>query len=96
MRGLYGIVNAQKDKKGISEMPVNRKMRRGNFEYLHSNKVTYCKRFDRRSVAMLFIMLKELQQHLLFPAGKMDQRQNSKYLAQTLSEYTTKEWVVLN
>ena len=35
-RDLYGIENARKDRKG---MPVNRKMKRGNFEYLYFEKV---------------------------------------------------------
>ena len=38
-RDLYGIDNARKDRKGMLEMPVNRKMKRGNFEYLYFEKV---------------------------------------------------------
>ena len=62
-------------------MPADRKMRRGDFECLYSDKVACSKWLDKRSV-----MLKEWQQHLLFPTGKKDQRQKSKYLAQTLSK----------
>ena len=40
-------------------------------------------------------MLKEWQKHLLIPAGKKDQRQKSRYLAQTLSKCAIKEWVML-
>ena len=42
MRGLYDIFTTQIDKKGMSEMPVNQKMRRGDFKYLYSNEVTSC------------------------------------------------------
>ena len=37
-RGLYGTGAAWKDQKGTTEMPVDRKMKRGNFEYLYSDK----------------------------------------------------------
>ena len=33
-KGLYGISTAQKDRKGTPETPVDRKMKRGDFEYL--------------------------------------------------------------
>ena len=38
-RDLYGIDNARKDRRGMLEMPVNRKMKRGNFEYLYFKTV---------------------------------------------------------
>ena len=51
-RGLYGIGTAQKNRKGMRGMSVDRKMKRGDFEYLYSNKVA-CKWFDKRSVTTL-------------------------------------------
>ena len=50
-RGLYGIGTAQRDKKGMLD---EERMKRGDFEYLYSDKVACCKWLDRRSVAMLF------------------------------------------
>ena len=38
-RDLYGIDNTRKDRRGMLEMPVNRKMKRGNFEYLYFKTV---------------------------------------------------------
>ena len=35
-------------------MPVDRKMKRGDSQYLYSNKIAYCKWLDRHSVTMLF------------------------------------------
>ena len=35
-------------------MMADRKMRRGNPDYMYSDKVAYCKWFDRRSVLRLF------------------------------------------
>ena len=35
-RGLYGIDIARKDRKRMPEMPVDRKMKRRDFEFLHS------------------------------------------------------------
>ena len=43
----------REDRKAIWEMPVDRKTKRDDFEYLYSDKVAYCKWLDRRSVAML-------------------------------------------
>ena len=42
-KGLYGTDTAWNDRKGMPEMPVDRKMKRGNFEYLYSNQVSCCK-----------------------------------------------------
>ena len=42
-RDLNGIDTAQKDRKGMPVMPVGRKKKRGDFEYLYSNKVACCK-----------------------------------------------------
>ena len=53
-RGLYGIGNAQKDMKGMPEMPFKRKMKRGDFEYLYFDKVACCKWLEMHSVTMLF------------------------------------------
>ena len=36
------------------EMPVDRKMKRGDFEYLYSDEVASCKWLDRRLITMLF------------------------------------------
>ena len=58
-RGLYGTCNPQKDRKGMQEMPVDKKMKAGDIECLYSEKVACCKWFDRRSVTMLFLMIKE-------------------------------------
>ena len=38
----------------MPEMPDDRKMKRGDFEYLYSDKVACCKWLDRRSVTILF------------------------------------------
>ena len=38
----------------MPKIPVDRKMKRDNFEYLHSNKLACCKWLDRRSVTILF------------------------------------------
>ena len=38
-RDLYGIDNSRKDRKEMLEIPVNRKMKRGDFEYLYFDKV---------------------------------------------------------
>ena len=43
-----------KDKKKMPKIPVDRKMKRDNFEYLHSNKLACCKWLDKRSVTILF------------------------------------------
>ena len=36
------------------EMPVDRKMKRGDFEYLYFDKLACCEWLDRRLVTMLF------------------------------------------
>ena len=53
-RGLYGVGTARKDRLGMPKMVVDRKMRRGDHNYMYSDKVACCKWFDRRSVLMLF------------------------------------------
>ena len=53
MRGLYDIGTTRKDRKGMREMPVERKMQKGDFKYLYSDKVACCKWLDRRSVKVL-------------------------------------------
>ena len=35
-------------------MPVDRKMKNGDFEYLYSDKVACCKQLDSRSATLLF------------------------------------------
>ena len=92
--GLFGNDTARKERKGMPKIPVDQKMKRGDFEYLYFDKVAQCKFLDIHSVQCCSEMLKEWQQHLLFPNDKKDQRQKSKYLAQTLSNYTTREKVV--
>ena len=77
-RGLFGNDTARKDRKGMPKIPVDQKMKRGNFEYLYFNKVTHCKFLDMHSIQCCSEMLNEWQQHLLFPNGKKDQRQKSK------------------
>ena len=52
--GLYGNGTARKDRKGMLEIPVDRKMKRGDFENLYSEKVACCNWLDKRSVTMLF------------------------------------------
>ena len=58
-RSLYGIGTTRKDRKGMPEMPFDRKMKRSEFEWLYSDKVACCKSLDRPSVTMLFSNLKE-------------------------------------
>ena len=41
--GFYGIGTARKDRKGMSVMPVDRKMKRSDIEYMYSDKVACCK-----------------------------------------------------
>ena len=53
-KGLYGIGTARKDRKGMPEMPNDKKMCRGDFEYQYSDKVGCCKWKDSRAVTMLF------------------------------------------
>ena len=64
-------------------MPVDRKMKAGDIQYLYSEKVPFCKWFDRRSVTMLFS-----NDEGMFPTSKKDQGQN-------VSKCTTKELVML-
>ena len=52
-RGLYGIGTAQNDRKGMLEVPIDKKMKRGDFEYLYSNKGACCKWLDRRKLTMV-------------------------------------------
>ena len=82
-RDLYGICNSQKDRKGMREMPVDRKMKAGDSQYLSSEKVPFCKWFDRRSVTMLFS-----NDEGIFPTTKKGQDQN-------VPKFTTKELVML-
>ena len=49
-----GLVTSLKDKKGMLEMPVVRKIKRDDFEYLYSDKVVCAKRLDKRSVTVVF------------------------------------------
>ena len=51
---LYGIGTAQKDRKGMLEMLVDRKVKRGDFKYLYSDTIARCKWLNRCSVTMLF------------------------------------------
>ena len=51
---FYGIGTAQKDRKGMLEMLVDRKVKRGDFKYLYSNAIARCKWLNRCSVTMLF------------------------------------------
>ena len=37
-KGLYGIDTARKNRKGMQEIPVDRKMKRGDFKYLYSKQ----------------------------------------------------------
>ena len=50
---LHGVGTARKDRVGMPEMTADRKMRRGDHDYMHSDKVVCCKWFDRRSVLIL-------------------------------------------
>ena len=88
-RGLYGIDTARIDRKGILEMPFDRNMKRSDFENLCSSKVACC--------TVLFSNVKGIATTYTGPRGalKKNQCQKSKYLVQTLSKYTTKEWVML-
>ena len=52
-RRLHGVGTARKDRVGMPEMTTDRKMRRGDHDYMHSDKVVCCKWFDRRSVLIL-------------------------------------------
>ena len=53
-RGLYGIDTARKNRKEMPEMPFDRNMKRGDFEYLYFDKVACCKWLNRCPVRMLF------------------------------------------
>ena len=53
-RGLCGVATARKDRVGMPEMTLGRKMRSGDHDYMYSDKEACCKCFDRRSVLMLF------------------------------------------
>ena len=53
-RGLYGVGTARKDRVGMPEMTPDKKMRRGDHDYMYSDRVACCKWFDRRSVLILF------------------------------------------
>ena len=53
-RRSYGVGTARKDKVEMPQMTEDRKMRRGDHDYMYSEKVACCKWFDRRSVLMLF------------------------------------------
>ena len=66
-RGLYGIGTARKGRKGMLEMFVDRKMKRGDFEYFYSDKVAWCKWLDRRSVTMLFSNVERMATTSTFP-----------------------------
>ena len=55
MRSLYRVGTVEKDRKGMPEKPVDRNMKRDDFEYYHSDKGACCKWLDRRSVTILFI-----------------------------------------
>ena len=52
--GLYDIGTVQKNRKGMQQMPVERKIKRDDFEHLYSNKVPCYNWLDRRLVTMLF------------------------------------------
>ena len=52
--GLYDIGTVQKNRKGMQQMPVERKIKRDDFEHLYSDKVPCCNWLDRRLVTMLF------------------------------------------
>ena len=52
--GLYDIGTVQKNRKGMQQMPVERKIKRDGFEHLYSDKVPCCNWLDRRLVTMLF------------------------------------------
>ena len=58
-RSLHGIGTTRKDRKGMSQMSFDRKMKRSDFEWLYSDKVACCKSLDRPSVTILFSNLKE-------------------------------------
>ena len=58
--GFYGIGTVGKDRKGMPEMPVDRKMKRGDFEYLYSDNVACSEWLGRRSVTMLFGYVEEM------------------------------------
>ena len=53
-RGLYGIGTAQKDTERMLEIPVDIRMKRGDFEYLYSNKVAWGRWLYRHSITILF------------------------------------------
>ena len=59
-RGLYEVGTARKDRVGMPEMTTDRKMKRGDHDYMYSDKVAFCKWFDRRSVLMLFCNIEEM------------------------------------
>ena len=42
-RDLHGVGIAQKDRKGMPEIPIDRKMEGDDFDYLYSDKVAYFK-----------------------------------------------------
>ena len=75
-KGLYGIGTARKDMKGMPEMLVKRKMKRGDFEYLHFDKVACCKWLDIHSVTMLFRKVEEMAKASTVP--QRQKRSSSK------------------
>ena len=46
-RCLYAIGTTQKDRKGMPEMPIDRKMKTGDFGYLYANELDCCKWLER-------------------------------------------------
>ena len=82
---LYGIGTAQKDRKGMLEMLVDRKVKRGDFKYLYSNAIARCKWLNRCSVTMLFSNVEWMATTFTVPHWVKDQWQKSKNLAQTLA-----------
>ena len=91
---LYGIGTAQKDRKGMLEMLVGRKVKRGDFKYLHPDTIARCKWLNRRSVTMLFSNVEWMATTSTVPHWIKDQCQKSKKLAQTLT--CTISYIVYN
>ena len=76
------------------EMPVDRNMKRCDFEYLYSDKAACCKQLDRHVVTILLSNIEEMA-----TTSTVSLRQNGSAIeiqvpCHTLSKFTTKEWVL--
>ena len=93
--GLCGTDTARKERKGMPKMCLLTERWKGVTSSTCSNKVISCKCLDRRSVTMLFSNVEGIATTSTVPCWQKGSASKIKYLAQTLSKCTIKEWVVL-